>query len=405
MNDWLNSLTDSAIQCWGCAAFDRLFQIVSTAAAAVYESFSAICLVVFGILFTVFVINAIYQNIKNDVKDPWLKKSFQKVFIASLVSLTLLGIGVSFPRLITTITFEPIADITLVYSQSMIKTTDEIVNEKVSYEPMKITEEGFYRPELRDKIIMLMKTTITQFQSYIKLGIAVMDNAFSWKALLGIGALIKHIILFLIGLYLSWAFFKIFFKYCCYFADTIIAMALFAFFFPLSMVTFGFKDADSVPKWITNLGSKVGIAQIKNLINSIVTLGSVVLTYTVIMVIVAKFFSAPDASVNSLMDAITSGNIYSDDLNTENLESMTLVSCVALVYVLNYIFDQIPQITKMVLSAFGVEEKKDYSEQLAKDIMTLGKGVANVATNITKTIVNGGEKSADKDASDKKDSK
>ena len=141
------------------------------------------------------------------------------------------------------------------------------------------------------------------------------------------------------------------------------------------------------------------------MINSIVTLGSVVLTYTVIMVIVAKFFSAPDASVNSLMDAITSGNIYSDDLNTENLESMTLVSCVALVYVLNYIFDQIPQITKMVLSAFGVEEKKDYSEQLAKDIMTLGKGVANVATNITKTIVNGGEKSADKDASDKKDSK
>ena len=155
------------------------------------------------------------------------------------MSLTLLGIGVSFPRLITTITFEPIADITLVYSQSMIKTTDEIVNEKVTYEPMKITEEGFYRPELRDKIIMLMKTTITQFQSYIKLGIAVMDNAFSWKALLGIGALIKHIILFLIGLYLSWAFFKIFFKYCCYFADTIIAMALFAFFFPLSMVTFG----------------------------------------------------------------------------------------------------------------------------------------------------------------------
>ena len=105
-----------------------MFQIVSIAAAAVYESFSAICLVVFGILFTVFVINAIYKNIKNDVKDPWLKKSFQKVFIASLVSLTLLGIGVSFPRLITTITFEPIADITLVYSQSMIKTTDEKQN-------------------------------------------------------------------------------------------------------------------------------------------------------------------------------------------------------------------------------------------------------------------------------------
>ena len=80
MNDWLNSLTDSAIQCWGCAAFDRLFQIVSTAAAAVYESFSAICLVVFGVLFTVFVINAIYKNIKNYAcvsKIFWINKNIK----------------------------------------------------------------------------------------------------------------------------------------------------------------------------------------------------------------------------------------------------------------------------------------------------------------------------------------
>ena len=145
-----------------------------------------------------------------------------------------------------------------------------------------------------------------------------MDKAFSWDALLGIGSLIKHIILFLIGLYLAYGFFKIFFKYCCYFADVIVAMAFFAFFFPLSLVTMPFKGADNVPKWIGNIGGTVGVNQLKNLINAIVTLGSVVITYTILMVIIAKFFSAPDTSVNSLMDAITSGQIFADELNTEN---------------------------------------------------------------------------------------
>ena len=39
MNDFLNSLVDSSVQCWGCPVFDRLFQIVSNAAAAVYDQF------------------------------------------------------------------------------------------------------------------------------------------------------------------------------------------------------------------------------------------------------------------------------------------------------------------------------------------------------------------------------
>ena len=116
-----------------------------------------------------------------------------------------------------------------------------------------------------------------------------------------------------------------------------------------------------------------------------------VLTYTVIMVIVAKFFSAPDASVVGLMDAITSGQIYADDLNTENLQAMTLISCIALVYVMNFIFSQIPQITKMILSAFAVEENTKHGEQFAEDMMTLSKDAFNIVVNTGKTIMSGGK--------------
>lgn len=225
MNEFMNSLVDSSVQCWGCPVFDRLFQIVSNAAAAVYDQFIVFCAIIFCVLFAFFVLNAVWQNIKGGVGDPWYQKSIKPVIINSLVSLTFLSMGVYLPRFVTTITFEPVADIALIYTHNMLQTDTDAVNQRVTYQPMEMSDDGFYRPQLRDKIIMLMKTTITQFQSYMKLGIAVMDGAFSTNALLGIGNLIKHIVLFFIGLYLFYGFFKLFVRFCFYFADIIIAMA------------------------------------------------------------------------------------------------------------------------------------------------------------------------------------
>lgn len=404
MNELAVSLTDKVVQCWGCAVFDRLFQIVSAMGADIYSKFSTLCIILFCLLFTIFVINAIWNNIKDGAKDTFMKESFQKAVIRAVFALTLLGMGTALPKMISTVIFEPVTQITLLYSQSMIKTTDDAVNEKVTYEPIKISQDGIYSPALRDKIIMLMKTTVTQFQSYIKLGIAVMDNAFSWRALTSISALLKHIMLFFLGVFLAWNFLKIFFKYCCYFADVIIAMAFFAFFFPLSLVMVVFKDVKYVPKWFSTIGKSVGVAQTKNLINAIVTLGSVVLTYTVIMVVIAKFFSASDTSVVGLMDAITSGQIYADDLNTDNLQSITLISFIALLYIINFIFEQIPQITKMVLSAFSVEENTKHGDQFAQDMGNLAKGAFDNVIKVGKIIASGGEKPETK-KEEKKDSK
>ena len=396
MNEWLSSLVDSTVQCWGCGVFDRLFQIVSDAAALVYDKFAYFCVVLFCVLFAFFVINAVWKTMRGNTSDPLYEKSIQRVFINAIICIGLLGMGVALPRFLTTITFEPVAQIAQTYTAAMINLDNETITEKVTYQPQKMSEDGFYRPELRDKIILLMKTTITQFQSYMKLGIAVMDSAFTWRALLGVGSLIKHIILFVIGLYLTWNFFKLFFRYCCYFADIVIAMAYFAFFFPLSLMLFAFNGADNVPKWMGGLGKTVGVNQFKNLINAIITLASAVITYTVIMAIIAKFFTSPDTTNAELMNAITTGEIFDADLDMTNMEAMTLTSCVVLVYVLNFLQGQIPQVSKMVLSVFGVSEEKQLSETLANDMMQLTQNVVDTTKKIGETIISGGEKDKDK---------
>ena len=64
MNDFLNSLVDSSVQCWGCPVFDRLFQIVSNAAAAVYDQFVVLCAILICVLFALYVITAVLQTMR-----------------------------------------------------------------------------------------------------------------------------------------------------------------------------------------------------------------------------------------------------------------------------------------------------------------------------------------------------
>ena len=163
-----------------------------------------------------------------------------------------------------------------------------------------------------------------------------------------------------------------------------------------------FKDVQNVPKWFGEIGKNVGAAQIKNLINAIVTLGSVVLTYTVIIVIVTKFFSSVNSNV---MDQLLAGNVYGDDLNMESVESLTLAGCVALIYVMNFIFAQIPEITKMILSAFSVQENKQHGEQIGTDLMNLSKIAVDNVVKAGTIIVSGGKSKKEDKKEDKKEEK
>lgn len=402
MNGIANGFIDNTVQCWGCPIFDRLFRIVSTAAAAVYDRFTTICVILFCILFAFFVFNAVWQNLKEKTPDAWFSKSVQPVFINAIVVFTLLGMGVALPRFITRITIEPSAQIALTYTQALVKTDSDIVAAKVDYTPAPMPDDGFFTPTLRDTIIMLMKTTITQFQSYMKLGLAIIDGAFTWRALLGIGVLIKHILMLMVGMYIFYTFFRLFIRFCFYFADIIIAMAFFAFFFPLSLTMMAFQDAGSVPKWMSGIGKSLGVAQIKNLIGAIVALAAGVIIYTVIMVIVARFFTDSGVSTNVLMEKILSGDVFANDLSTSNLESMTLMGAIVLGYIVNFLADQIPGIKTMVLDTFGVQADNSLSEKLANDTEKLAKLAFDYAKRTGEKIIGRDDKKGNNKSADKK---
>jgi hypothetical protein len=409
MNNWLNPLIDSSIQCWGCPIFDRLFVVVSNAAAATYNQFVFLCILIFCLVLSFYILYAVWKNIRGGVTDSMYQKYLKPVIINSVFVFALLGMGVWLPRFITTLTFEPVANMTLLYTQSMINIDSDTVNEKVSYEPAPMNDDGFFRPQLRDKIIMLIKTTITQFQSYIKLGIAVIDNAFSWSALFGIGALVKHIIMLFVGFYLAYGFFKTFIRFCFYFVDIIVAMTFFAFLFPLSLVMFAFKESEA-PDWVKKIGSSLGAGHFKKLVSAIISLSAAVLTYTVIMTIIAKFFSG-DVSTAQLMQMITSGDIFADKLSDDNLAMMSLSGCIVLIYIVNFLADQVGKVTDMVMSTFDVKdvptqfnEKKTLGGQLGDDVIKFTENVGKSVKDTTKTLLGGADKKDDK-KDEKKDEK
>ncbi len=396
MTELGQSFIDNTMQCWSCPIFDRVFQIISQAAGVAYKDFVIICTVLFFVIFGFYIFSAVWKNMTEGFKDGWINNSLRPIFINSMFVLAFLGMGAMLPRFITTITFEPVAQVTETYAAAMMKLTPEVIEEHVTYEAPDIDDSnGIFRQELRDSVINTAKVTITLFQSLMKLGVAMIDAGLTWSMFFGIGAFIKHIILTIIGVYLFMAFFKMFFKFLCYFADVIIAMAMFAFFFPLSLVTAAFKevndkDMPSWLSWIKTLGKGVGVEQFQNVLNAIVSLGVAVITYTVILVIIAKFFADPDGNVNNfeaLLAAIMDGDVFELDLDNTGLNDLTITSVVVLIYVLTFIYDNIPKITEMVLGMFGINSYNyEVGEKLGDSLLKTSKLMVKQTKDTVKTI-------------------
>ena len=393
MDRFLGPFVDATVQCWGCPVFDRLFQVISGAAGAIYRQMVLFCILLFCVFIAFYILYAVWDNIKGGVKEPTYETYFKPVLINGLIVMSLFSLGVWFPRFITSVTIEPITEITVLYTQSVIGQTKESVNEKVTYHPRPMHDDGFYRPELRDKIIMLIKTSVTQFQAMMKLGLAVMDRAFSWDVLMGngltgiLGNVLKHIIIFFMGLYLVYAFFKLFVKFSFFFIDSVVHLTFYAFFFPISLLGFVFKNSKSAG-WITKLADKLGPDMLKKVINSIVTLATAVITYVIIMVIIAKFFAAQSTSGAELARAIMDGSIYSGDLSGDNLNMLTLAGCIVLVYLVTFLTAEIPKITRMITTTFGVDEEKELGEAVAKDAEKFMENAANLGKNLGGKIMN-----------------
>ena len=203
MQELANSLIDSGTQCWTCPVFDTLFAIISNTAAAAYHRLCIFSIVIFCVLFAFYALNIVWENIKNGAKDSLFDKTLRPVLIKSLIALSLLSMGLFVPRFISTITFEPVAVMTLEYAKVLLPSDYTIPAYQTA---INLGDTGFFNPGLRDTIIKIMETSVANFQVYIKIGLAIIDEAFTIKALLGIGSLIKHIIICFIGIFLTYNF-------------------------------------------------------------------------------------------------------------------------------------------------------------------------------------------------------
>lgn len=385
MQELVNSLLDSGtMSCWTCGLFDSLFVIISNIAAVAYERLALFSIIIFCILFSFYIANAFWQNMKNGMSDPFLLKSVKPVLIKSLVVLTLLTMGIMIPRFISKITFEPVATLTLEYSKAMML---DKVPEIQNYTPIPINnDDGFFSADLRDTILQLIRTSIYNFQDYVKVGIGIIDQSFCISCLFGIGSLIRHIIVFFIGLFLTYNFIQLFIKYSFCFMDIIVAMAMFAFFFPLSLVLFIFKDASDLPGWMKNLGGSLGSGQIKKLINAIVSIASTILTYTIIMMVIRGYLDSNGMDVEALKSGTMS--LFEFDLEDSDAMQLTFAGAIVLIYVVKYIADQVPEITKKIMSVFGVSQEDSVSKEMGESAWQLTKAVKDNAKQFVKNVVN-----------------
>ena len=207
MQETANILIDNVAQCWTCPIFDHLFAVVSDVAAALYERLSFFSVVIFSVLFCFYVLNVFWQNIKTGVKDPLYQKSVKPVLIKSLMALSLLALGLTVPRFISTITFEPVAVVTLEFSKTMLPDDYKVPD---NYSPIKLNEDGFFNPQLRDTIVQILQTSVANFQVFIKQGVAIIDAALSFPTKIELWLIIKRLIIFFIGLVLTYNFVRFF---------------------------------------------------------------------------------------------------------------------------------------------------------------------------------------------------
>lgn len=393
-----------------CKIFDTLFVTISQAAGAAYKNLTSIAVIIFCVLLAFYILNVGWQQIKKQGSDPMFQKSLKPVLIRALIALALLSSGLYFPKFISKITFEPTTTITLYYAEMFPKPENEEAT--VNYQPIQIRnpESGIFNPELRDTFLTLLQRCISSFKVYIEFGVRIIDAAFSLHALLGIGNLIKHFMILIIGLFLTYNFVRLFIKYLFCFIDVVLAMAMFAFFFPFSVIFFIFKDAEDAPGWMKNLGGSLGASQIKKLLNAIVSVASAILTYTVIIFIIRGFLTYNHTTEADLGLAMVD-NLFTFDLDHSSIMEITFAGSIVLVYIIRYLADQIPQVTEKILSAFGVKQENSLSKEMGENVLTLTDTMFKNAKQGAKMVLNpeaaieANNKKESGDSKDKKEEK
>ncbi len=380
MSGWLNSFAEGGTTCWACPVFDNLFVIISDTAARAYEQLSAFGVIVFGILFAFYAINTFWQNMKSGMNDPFFQKSLKPVLIKAVTVLSLLTLGLSVPRLISKVTFEPVTVVTMEYTKNMLPEKYKI---KTDYTPIQMDNQSFFNPELKDSMLQLIQTSITNFQVFIKTGIAMIDSIFVIvHSQMDFAWFYKRLIVFLLGLYLTYYFVKIFIKYSFCFMDIIVAMAMFSFFFPLSLVFFVFQGATNLPDWMKSLGKNLGSSQLKNLINAIISVAASILTYTIILLIIHGYLNGNGVNMETIQNSTDS--LLNFDLDNPSAIQVTFLGSSVLLFMVNYLAKQLPKITQEIMNTLGLKQNTSVSDKIGEDTWQLTELVKEQTKKVVK---------------------
>ena len=391
MQDVTNILIDNVAQCWTCPIFDNLFAIISDTAGALYDRLSFFSVVIFSVLFAFYVLNVVWQNIKSGINDPVYQKSLKPVLIKSVMVLSLLALGLNVPRFISTITFEPVAEITLGFSEIILPDDYKVPDD---YSAIKLSDNGFFNPHLRDTIVKILQTSVASFQVFIKLGISIIDASFSFPSRIEVWFIVKRLLILFIGVFIAYKFAQFFIQYSLCFMDIIFAMAMFAFFFPLSLVLFIFRGAASLPGWLKNLGKDLGGGQIKKLINAIVSVVATIFTYTVILQLVRGYLNGYELNAESIEN--TTRSILDFNFDNPNIVQLTFLGFIVLIFILNYFKEKIPDITNEIMSTFGLSQDNKISTEMGKSVLALTNNVIDQTKKLIGIAANKAKKTTQK---------
>jgi hypothetical protein len=168
---------------------------------------------------------------------------------------------------------------------------------------------------------------------------------------------------------------------------------MFAFFFPFMLVLFVFKDSKAAD-WIKKMGgafSSGDTSLIKRVINTIVALVVAMITYTVVMVIIAKFLGSDLMSSNEIVQNMLAGTLSDNMLvdEDEDLVNMTLIGCILLGFLVGYIVGQIPSVVSEVLAAIGIKPDDKLGKEMADSAEVIAKSVVSWVGGKGKIIITG----------------
>jgi hypothetical protein len=188
-----------------------------------------------------------------------------------------------------------------------------------------------------------------------------------------------------LGLYIIYQFFKLFLGFCYKFIDVIVSLAMFAFFFPF-MLVLSVVQRSSSEDWVKSIGGGFSLKLVRNTFSSIVSLMGAVLVYTVIIVMVANFFSSDLFTNNEIARHVMDGTINAkmlDDINTTNV---TLIAFAIFAFVMDYLRKQIESVNKEIISSFGIDPSSEIADDIAKRMEDFMKNAENFVKNKAKSL-------------------